>query len=366
LILDTLRHFVLLAGVDGFRFDLATVLGRTERGFDAGAPLLVAILSDPVLADRIMIAEPWDIGPGGYRLGDFPHGFLEWNDRFRDDVRRFWRGDPGTVGRLATRLAGSSDIFERPGLTATRSVNFVAAHDGFTLADLTSYERKHNEANGEGNRDGHDHNFSWNCGVEGATEDAGAVLCRRRDRRALLATLFASRGTPMLTAGDEFGRSQGGNNNAYAQDNETTWLDWEGRDAGLEDFVAGLASMRASTPVLAGLDFLTGAARDGSGLADVLWLDERGETLSALEWEEPERRRLAMLLGPPSGGRFAVLVNGDRRGTAFALPDREGFAWAAVGPEPPMPGIGCMRVAGRTVAFAAERPVQGASGRARR
>jgi glycogen operon protein len=302
-----------------------------------------------------LIAEPWDIGSDGYQLGNFPESFLEWNDRFRDDVRRFWRGDHGTVGRLATRLAGSSDVFERPGTPATRSVNFVAAHDGFTLADLTSYEQKRNDANGEGNRDGHDHNFSWNCGVEGRTEDAGVALRRERDQRALLSTLFASRGTVMLTAGDEFGRSQGGNNNAYAQDNATTWLDWEGRDKGLEDFVAGLADLRASTPALADLDFLTGSARDGSGPADVLWLDELGEPLSKARWEEPEQRRFAMLLASRSGGRFAVLVNGDRRGTTFALPDRAGFAWTAVGPDPAEPGSGCMRVAGRTVAFAAER-----------
>ena len=216
LVLDSLRHFVLHAGVDGFRFDLAPVLGRGGNGFDPDAPLLGAISGDEILKDRILIAEPWDIGPDGYQLGKFRPPFLEWNDRFRDDVRRFWRRDRGVVGALATRLAGSSDAFAG---TATRTVNFVAAHDGFALADLVAYERKHNEANGEMNRDGHNENFSWNNGVEGESDDIKILSERRRDLKALLSTLFLSRGTIMLTAGDEFGRTQHGNNNAYAQDN---------------------------------------------------------------------------------------------------------------------------------------------------
>ena len=229
LILDSLRHFVLNAGVDGFRFDLAPVLGRSGGSFDPRAPLLTAMRDDPVLKDRIMIAEPWDIGPDGYQLGNFPENFLEWNDRYRDDVRRFWRGDRGMVGALATRLAGSSDVFRKDGCERTRTVNFIAAHDGMTLADLSRYERKHNEANGEQNRDGHDENLSWNNGVEGESDGREESRQRRaRDSRALLSTLFASRGTIMLTAGDEFGRTQNGNNNAYAQDNEVTWLDWQG------------------------------------------------------------------------------------------------------------------------------------------
>ena len=225
LILDTLRHFVLHAGVDGFRFDLATILGRDDRGFNPDAPLLREIRNDPVLSDRVLIAEPWDIGPNGYQLGNFGAPFLEWNDRYRDDIRRFWRGDRDMVGALATRLAGSSDVFGKSAAN-TRSVNFIAAHDGMTLADVVAYERKHNEANGEANRDGHNENLSWNNGAEGETGDAKIIEARRRDVKALLSTLFASRGTVMLTAGDEFGRSQKGNNNAYAQDNEITWLDW--------------------------------------------------------------------------------------------------------------------------------------------
>jgi glycogen operon protein len=229
LILDSLRLFVETTGVDGFRFDLATVLGRTDHGFDSHAALFSELAADPLLADRVMIAEPWDIGPGGYQLGRFSHRFLEWNDRARDDVRRFWRGDGGAVGDLATRLAGSSDIFGRAGLDATRSVSFIAAHDGFTVADVVAYASKHNDANGEKNRDGTDDNHSWNHGVEGPSSDAFVQAARRRDQQALLATLFATRGTIMLTAGDEFGRTQDGNNNAYCQDNATVWLDWQDR-----------------------------------------------------------------------------------------------------------------------------------------
>ena len=238
--LASLRHFVRHCGIDGFRFDLAPVLARGP-GFAADAPIFAEIAADPLLADRILIAEPWDIGPGGYRLGAFPPGWLEWNDRFRDDVRRFWRGE-GTAGALATRLAGSSDIFG----TDCRSVNFLAAHDGFTLADTVAYARRHNHANGEDNRDGHGENFSWNNGVEGPSDDPDICASRDADLRALLATLFASTGTIMLTAGDEFGRSQRGNNNAYAQDNPVTWVDWERRDRSLEDHVAQLSRQRAA------------------------------------------------------------------------------------------------------------------------
>ncbi len=241
LALVTLRHFVRHAGVDGFRFDLATILARGP-GFDPVAPLFAEIAADPWLADRVMIAEPWDIGPGGYQLGHFPENWLEWNDRFRDDVRRFWRGDEAP-GVLATRLAGSADVF---GEQNCRSVNFLCAHDGFTLADLVSYEQRHNQANGEDNRDGHGENFSWNCGVEGPTSDPAILARRAADSRALLGSLFASTGTIMLCAGDEFGRSQQGNNNAYCQDNAISWLDWTNRDVALEDYVAGLASWRAA------------------------------------------------------------------------------------------------------------------------
>lgn len=245
LTLASMRHFVAHCGVDGFRFDLATVMARGP-GFDAQAPIFAEIAADPLLADRVLIAEPWDTGPGGYQLGAFPSNWLEWNDRYRDDVRRFWRGD-GSSGTLATRLSGSSDVF---GDRATRSVNFVAAHDGFTLADTVAYAERHNYANGEHNRDGHAHEISWNNGAEGACDDASVAERRHADQRALLATLFASRGTIMLTAGDEFGRSQAGNNNAYAQDNAITWLDWHARNRQLEDYVAGLSRQRRTCAAL--------------------------------------------------------------------------------------------------------------------
>ena len=271
LALDTLRHFVRHCGVDGFRFDLAPILARGP-GFDAAAPIFAEIAADPWLADRVMIAEPWDIGPGGYQLGRFPGNWLEWNDRYRDDVRRFWRGD-GELSVLATRLAGSADVF---GEQSCRSVNFLAAHDGFTLADTVAYETRHNEANGERNRDGHGENFSWNHGVEGETDDPQVLARRSADLRALLATLFASTGTVLLTAGDEFGRSQQGNNNAYAQDNPISWIDWGNRDRALEDYVAGLAAWRAER-----VDWFAQFPTSGE------WLREDGAAMAAEDWQAP-------------------------------------------------------------------------------
>jgi len=354
LILDSLRQFVRHAGVDGFRFDLAPILGRDADGYHKDAPLLEAMRADPLLQDRVLIAEPWDIGQNGYQLGNFPPPFLEWNDRYRDDVRRFWRGDTGMVGALATRLAGSSDVFQRDGAIGSRTVNFIAAHDGMTLADLVSYAGKHNETNGEGNRDGHDENFSWNDGVEGASDDPAVRARRDMDKRALLATLFASRGAIMLTAGDEFGRSQRGNNNAYAQDNDTTWLDWAGRDKALEDFVAALSALRRATPALQDTRFLTGKPDGGQEIPDVEWRTEAGAALDDVTWRDPARHRLVMILrdGNAQGGRLAVLVNGDRRASTFALPDREGYRWCAALEGGPAPDAA---VPSRAVAFMVER-----------
>jgi glycogen operon protein len=295
LVLDSLRAFVRFAGVDGFRFDLAPILGRNAAGFDAQAPLLKAMLSDEEIGSRILIAEPWDIGPGGYQLGRFPAPFLEWNDRFRDDVRRFMRGGAG-VGALATRLAGSSDMFAGQ---QTRSVNFIAAHDGMTLADLVSYKRKHNEANGEHNRDGHDDNISWNHGVEGPSDDPSVNARRLSDLKALLALLFASRGTIMLTAGDEFGRTQRGNNNAYAQDNETTWIDWQARDRELEAWAFALSAVRERVPSLRDTAFL----KPG----EVRWLREDGAEMTVDDWEDPSRRSLTMEL---AGVRISIGPDG--------------------------------------------------------
>ena len=285
LVLDSLRWWVEAAGVDGFRFDLAPVLARTPEGFDPSSPIFAEIAADPPLSDRVMIAEPWDPGPGGYQLGAFPVRWLEWNDRYRDDVRRFWRGDGG-MGALATRIVGSSDVFAHGGARTTRTVNFIAAHDGFTLEDTVAYATRHNHANGEDNRDGHAHEVSWNGGAEGVAAPGCA--------RALLATLFASRGTIMLTAGDEFGRSQGGNNNAYAQDNETTWLDWEGRDRDLEAFVADLAAFRAAHPALSDPTFLS----DGPAVA---WLDLDGRPLDPTGWERPDAPGFELRLETPEG-----------------------------------------------------------------
>ncbi|NGO52301.1 glycogen debranching protein GlgX [Allomesorhizobium camelthorni] len=353
LILDTLRHFVLHAGVDGVRFDLATVLGRADDGFDPNAALLAAIRNDPVLRDRILIAEPWDIGPGGYQLGNFPTPFLEWNDKYRDDIRRFWRGDRGMIGALATRLAGSSDVFAGEGVAGTRSVNFIAAHDGMTLADIVRYERKHNEANGEQNRDGHDENLSWNNGVEGETDDPDIDARRRADVLAMLSTLFASRGTIMLTAGDEFGRTQLGNNNAYAQDNDLTWLDWSGRDRKIEGHVAALSAMRRSVAALRDVDFLSGDAQDG--FRDVEWLDETGQPLDERGWSDPERRRLSMVLDDRPGGRFAAAFNGSITPAEFALPVRAGFQWSAAPGLPATIRDSVVLVPGRSVVFVVQR-----------
>ncbi|MBZ9918063.1 glycogen debranching enzyme GlgX, partial [Mesorhizobium sp. BR1-1-7] len=356
MVLDTLRHFVRHAGVDGFRFDLAPVLGRVNGTFEAQAPLLEAMREDALLAGRVLIAEPWDIGLDGYQLGNFPSRFLEWNDRYRDDARRFWRGDAGMVGTLATRLAGSSDIFGRGGQPASRTVNFIAAHDGMTLADIVAYEEKHNEANGEQNRDGHDENLSWNNGVEGATDDAAIAKARFSDQCALLATLFASRGTIMLTAGDEFSRSQQGNNNAYAQDNNITWLDWKGRDQALEGYARALAALRRAVPALSNTDFLTGQPLAGSDTADVAWLTETGALLGEAEWNDPGRHRLVMLLGGVDG-RLAVMVNGDRRQCIFTLPARDGFRWH---PAIEAQAVDLSRaLPGRSVNFMIERRTEG-------
>jgi len=354
LVLDTLRHFVRHAGVDGFRFDLATILGRTAHGFRPDAPMIQTISADPELSDRIMIAEPWDIGPGGYQLGNFPPNFLEWSDRYRDDVRRFWRGDGGLVGTLATRLAGSSDIFGRDGARATRTVNFIAAHDGMTLADICAYEHKHNEANGEDNRDGHNENLSWNNGVEGESDDEAVRTARTRDIRALLATLFVSRGTIMLTAGDEFGRSQHGNNNAYAQDNALAWVDWKGRDKDLEAYAMALGALRKAAPALHDTAFLGGEA---GGIPDVEWLDETGAPMRPDLWEDHNRRQLTMVLanGTVDGGRLAVMINGDTEGVPFSLPLRNEFGWTLLLPkEGERQGNGWV-VAGRTIALAVEK-----------
>jgi glycogen operon protein len=325
-----MRHWVLAAGVEGFRLDLATTLGRLDAGFDPQAPLLAAMRQDPLLRERIVIAEPWDIGWGGYQLGAFPPGWPEWNDRFRDTVRRFWRGDAGQVPDLAMRLAGSADVFGPAQRRATDSLNYVTSHDGFTLADLVAFTAKRNHGNGEHGHDGHNENHSWNCGVEGPTDDAVVLAHRAGDVRALLATLLASRGTPMLSMGDECGRTQGGNNNAYAQDNPVSWLDWAGMDQALLDFTARLVRARLAHPALHAEAPLTGAAQAGTGLPDVAWLRPDG---AEPDWGDAGACSLvAVFTTPPRAGhpadRVLVALHAAAEPTHFAPPaPRPGFAW---------------------------------------
>lgn len=327
--MDALRHW-RACGVAGFRFDLGTVLGRTETGFTPDAPLFAAMLQDPDLANALLIAEPWDIGPGGYRLGEFPAPFAEWNGRYRDDTRRFWHGDPGAAGALATRFAGSSDLYAARHRGPRASINFIAAHDGFTLADLVSYAGKHNEANGESNRDGDNDGHSWNSGVEGPSDDPVIATRRARDIRALLATLFLSRGTPMLQAGDELGRTQFGNNNAYAQDNEGFWLDWETADEGLIAHVAKLAALRRQYGILVSDTFLTGRPDNDGARPDVTWLSADGRALRDSDWQNLDV--LGMLLAEASEA-LLIVINRQPEPAEFTLPvPGAGKAWRCILP----------------------------------
>ena len=300
LVTDSLRYWVTAIGVSGFRFDLATILARELHGFDEGCGFLDSCLQDPVLSAVKLIAEPWDCGPGGYQVGGFPPGWAEWNDRFRDTARSFWKGDEGMAGELAGRITGSSDLFNKRGRRPWASVNFIAAHDGFTLHDAVSYDHKHNEANGEQGRDGHSDNRSWNCGAEGPTDDPDILELRERQKRNLLTTLLFAQGTPMLLAGDEHGRTQQGNNNAYCQDNEISWLDWEraaekpNRD--LARFVGILTRMRHALPVFRRNRFLTGDSDDETGITDVRWLSPTGEDLTGEQWSDPAMRSFGALL----------------------------------------------------------------------
>lgn len=327
LVLDSLRYWAGELGVDGFRFDLAPVLGRGDHGFDRRSPFFTALAQDPLLSRLKMIAEPWDVGPGGYQLGGFPAGWLEWNDRFRDSMRAFWIEGSRTRGEFAQRLAASSDIFQPRHRAPAESVNYVVSHDGFTLADLVSYAHRHNEANGEHNRDGHGHNLSGNFGVEGPTDDAAINATRGRVARALLASTLLSQGTPMLAAGDELGRSQRGNNNAYCQDNETSWLDWTGADEDRIAFTARLLSLRRQALPFANRWY--DGLPDRLGLADVTWLRVDGSELHGDDWRRPDGRVFGCLIGRPGRSRvpLLLLVNGDAGAIDFMLP---GGAWQAL------------------------------------
>ncbi|HJS86184.1 MAG TPA: glycogen debranching protein GlgX [Acetobacteraceae bacterium] len=298
MVTDSLRYWVTEMHVDGFRFDLGTILGREATGFDQGNGFLVSCLQDPVLSQVKLIAEPWDIGPGGYQVGGFPPGWAEWNDKFRDTVRAFWKGDDGKLPDLATRLAASADAFNHRGRKPWASVNFITAHDGFTLQDLVSYNEKHNEANGEDNNDGTNNNYSWNHGVEGPTDDPDILDLRDRQKRNLLATLLLSQGTPMLLAGDEFGRTQQGNNNAYCQDNEISWVNWEIDEYNrqLIDFVRKLIGVRNAFPILRRNRFLTGEYNADLDVRDVRWLTPAATDMGDEQWNDPNARCFGMLL----------------------------------------------------------------------
>jgi glycogen debranching enzyme GlgX len=340
--MDALRAWALYGGVDGFRLDLAATLGRRDTGFDPNAPFLSAVEQDPVLSRCVMIAEPWDIGPGGYQLGAFPSRWGEWNDRFRDTVRRFWRGDGGMLGEFTTRFAGSADVFPRRPLS--RGINYITAHDGFTLADLVSYETKHNQANGENNRDGSDDNLSWNNGAEGPSSDPSVLAARARDVRALLSTLLLSRGTPMLSMGDELGRTQRGNNNAYAMDNAGSWVDWAAADEALIGDTAALIGLRQSLATLFDGRTLQGRPADGEVVPDVVWHARDGRVMAEADWNRDSNRTLVAVLFADEV-RAALVFHADTAAVEVVLPPaRPGHRWTCV------PGDGGGVVQGRTVA----------------
>ncbi|MEA2385053.1 MAG: isoamylase [Solirubrobacteraceae bacterium] len=329
LVMDSLRYWREEMHVDGFRFDLAATLGRGDSDFDPHGAFLDAVGQDPVLAGAKLIAEPWDVGAGGYEVGDFPAGWSEWNGRYRDTVRDFWRGRDAMLPEFATRLAGSADLYGHGGRRPTASINIVTVHDGFTLSDLVSYDRKHNMANGEGNRDGSDDNRSWNCGAEGPTADPAIAELRARQRRNLLATLLLSQGVPMLLSGDELGRTQGGNNNAYCQDNATSWLDWEAAavEEPLVEFVARLCRLRRSHPVFRRSQFLGGAPVVAGGRDDLDWFRPDGEPMTTPDWNASYARAVTVALGgepageQPGDAAFLLLINGWWEPLAFRLPE---------------------------------------------
>ncbi|NNU80987.1 glycogen debranching protein GlgX [Halovulum dunhuangense] len=337
LVMDSLRFWAGKMGVDGFRFDLGTVLGREAHGFDRGAGLFDAIRQDPLLARCKLIAEPWDIGPGGYQLGGFPAPFAEWNDVARDTIRRFWRRDPGQVRHLSGVIAGSAHLFDHSGRPVTSSINLVTTHDGFTLMDVVSYDNRHNHANGEDNRDGHGQNYSDNMGVEGPTDREAIRSARDRRRRNILATLFLAQGTPMLLAGDELGNSQQGNNNAYVQDNPVGWVDWDGADPDFLDFVQRLARLRRGHPVLRQHRFLHSSRRARDGMPDLIWHHPDGAEMTDAKWEDDGLHTLCVELRMAEGTQHYAdsdaalyLVFNAGQAEHIALPDcADGRAWRA-------------------------------------
>ncbi len=336
MIMDSLRYWVEEMHVDGFRFDLASVLAREEHYVDQFAAFFDIIHQDPTMRQVKLIAEPWDVGEGGYQVGRFPPLWSEWNGRYRDTIRDFWRGEPGSLGDFASGFTGSSDLYEKTGRRPSASINFVTAHDGFTLTDLVSYNQRHNEANGENNADGERHNRSWNSGEEGPTDNEEVSQVRRRRQRALLCTLILSQGVPMLLSGDELGRTQAGNNNGYCQDNELSWIDWESVDQDLLAFTKRLIKLRTEHPVFRRRRFFEGESIMEGDLADICWFTPKGETMTLANWEQPSGRTLAVFLNgdelPTLGARgeritdtsFFVLFNAHHEPQRFSVPPELG------------------------------------------
>jgi glycogen operon protein len=339
MIMDSLRYWVSEMHVDGFRFDLASALARQFYDVDRLSAFFDIIHQDPTLAHVKLIAEPWDVGEGGYQVGNFPVRWAEWNGKYRDCVRDYWRGQVAGVGELAARLTGSSDLYQGDGRSPFSSINFVTAHDGFTLRDLVSYNDKHNQANGEENHDGSDDNRSWNCGVEGETDDPAVRALRQRQQRNLLATLILSVGCPMIVAGDEMGRTQRGNNNVYCQDNETSWLDWENTDRELLDYTRHLIALRAEQPVLRRQRFFAGQVGRGQRRKDVVWLDDHGVEMTEAQWDDESRRSLGMLLNGDEipdhtadghrirGDTLLLIVHSHHKDKLWTLPSGWGDHW---------------------------------------
>jgi glycogen operon protein len=323
MVMDSLRYWVEECHVDGFRFDLAVSLTRDRDAVDFNSPFLDAVTQDPVLAKVKMISESWDLGQWGYQVGAFPPGWAEWNGRFRDDIRAYVKGDDGNIDALARNMLGSGDIFDRRGRRPWASINFITAHDGFTLADLYAYNEKHNEANGEDNRDGHDDNRSWNCGVEGPTEDPDVLALRDRMRRFAMATMIVSQGVPMLLMGDESGRTQQGNNNAYCQDNELAWMAWstDPRDEAFCGFVSGALRLRQELDLLAAGSWLRGEPVAEGGLPGVRWLRPDAEPMTEAEWNNGAVKALALALADAGGSGALILSNAAHEDVPFVLPE---------------------------------------------
>jgi isoamylase len=340
LIMDSLRYWITEMHVDGFRFDLAATLAREFLEVDRLSTFFDIIQQDPVISRVKLIAEPWDIGEGGYQVGNFPPLWSEWNGRYRDSVRDFWRGEPSTVGDLASRLTGSSDLYQNDTRRPFASVNFVTAHDGFTLHDLVSYDEKHNEANGENNADGDSYNRSWNCGAEGETEDPEVVKCRARQQRNFLTTLFTAQGVPMLLAGDELGRTQKGNNNAYCQDTDLSWVDWTAVDESLLDFTRWIIAFRRDHPVFRRRRFFQG--RPIRGTLDVGWFKPDGKSMTDEDWDNGYARSLGMFLNgkgipghdergsPVTDDSFILLFNAHTGGVRWTIPAEYAATWRLV------------------------------------